>query len=240
MTTSRPRAVRPLPPISTTSWPRFIPARSGHWCAAASEAAVIGRLSCHRGSAAQYVRRDHQCSGCRAFAPARRCPMIDLPGPAPQEPDPHARWKFIRNVAVFEAKLSLNNFHNFFQIPLTFAVAVFDLIVRGKTEGSRFYKLVEVGRTIDDSIDIYSVIEHRERSLNKDFSVDAVISRLESVIVREYEKGGTAASVKQAVDKAIDGMQSSTGEHASKAAEAVKAAAERLLDRLKGEAGEKP
>jgi hypothetical protein len=169
--------------------------------------------------------------------------MTDLPGPAPQESDasdPHARWKFIRDVLVFEAKLSLNNFHNFFQVPLTFAVAVFDLIFRGKEEGARFYKLVEVGRTIDDSIDIYSVIEHRERSLNKDFTVDAVVKRLESVIIHEYEKGGTAASVKQAVDKAIDGMQSSTGEHASKAADAIKAAAERLSEKLKREAGEKP
>jgi len=166
--------------------------------------------------------------------------MTDLPGPTPQESDPNARWKFIRDVAVFEAKLSLNNFHNFFQIPLTFAVAVFDLVVRGRTEGSRFYKLVEIGRTIDDSIDIYSVIEHRERSLNQDFTVDAVVKRLESVIVHEYEKGGTAASVKQAVDKAIDGMQSSTSEHASKAADAIKAAVDRLADKLKGEAGEKP
>jgi len=175
--------------------------------------------------------------------------MTDLPGPTPKEPseeadrpDPHARWKFIRDVAVFEAKLALNNFHNFFQIPLTFAVAVFDLIFRGTTEGSRFYRLVEIGRTIDDSIDIYSVIEHRERSLNKDFTVDAVVKRLESVIVHEYEKGGTAASVKQAVDKAIDGMQSSTGEQASKAADAIKAAVNRLFDKLKSEkeSGEKP
>ena len=171
--------------------------------------------------------------------------MTDLPGPAPQESekiqsDPDVRWKFLRDVAVFEAKLALNNFHNFFQIPLTFAVALFDLVVRGKTEGSRFYKLVEIGRTIDDSIDIYSVIEHRERSLNKDFTVDAVVKRLESVIIHEYEKGGTAASVKQAVDKAIDGMQSSTGQHANKAADAIKAAAERLFDKLKSEDGEKP
>jgi hypothetical protein len=169
--------------------------------------------------------------------------MTDLPGPAPQESDPSdpdVRWKFLRDVLVFEAKLSLNNFHNFFQVPLTFAVAVFDLIFRGKTQGSRFYKLVEIGRAIDDSIDIYSVIEHRERSLNKDFTVDAVVKRLESVIIHEYEKGGTAASVKQAVDKAIDGMQSTTSDHANKAADAIKAAAERLFEKLKSEGAEKP
>ncbi len=138
------------------------------------------------------------------------------------------RWKFIRDVAVFEMKLALNNLHNFFQIPLTLAIALFDFVVGGKIQGERFYKLVEMGRTIDDAIDIYSIVEHRERVLNKDFTVDAVIGRLESVIVREYEKGGTAASMKQAVDKAIDEMQARTGDAAAKAAEAAKTAAGKL------------
>ncbi|HEY4940227.1 MAG TPA: hypothetical protein VII56_02270 [Rhizomicrobium sp.] len=164
-----------------------------------------------------------------------------LPSPPPgSNRDPHARWKFIRDVAVFELKLALNNLHNFFQIPLTLAVAVFDLVVGGAEEGTRFYKLVEMGRTIDDSIDIYSIVEHRERSLNKDYTVDAVIGRLESVIVREYQKGGSAASVKQALDKAIDEMQSRTGEHAGKAADAVKAAADKLHEKMQKLGGDAP
>jgi hypothetical protein len=169
------------------------------------------------------------------------------PVPAPQpEPaptsniDPGGRWRFLRDVVVFEAKLALNNLHNFFQIPLTIAVAIFDLLVKGKEEGERFYKLVEWGRTIDDSIDIYSIIEHRERSLNKDYTVDAVIGRLEAVIVREYEKGGSAATVKQAVDRAIDEMQARTSVPASKAAEAVKAAADKLHEKMQGLGGDKP
>jgi len=158
--------------------------------------------------------------------------MTDLP--TPTSADSAARWRFMRDVAVFEAKLALNNLHNFFQIPLTFGVAVLDLVVKGKEEGGRFYKLVEVGRTIDDSIDIYSVIAHRDRRLNKDLTVDAVIARLEAVVIREYEKGGTAASVKQAVDDAIEGMRATTGEHASKAAGAARAAADRLAEKLRG------
>src|ERR1700744_4736838 len=157
--------------------------------------------------------------------------------PPPQPPalsNADQRWQFIRDVGVFELKLMLNNLHNFFQVPLTIGVAIFDLVVGGKVQGERFYKIVEMGRTIDDSIDIYSIVAHRERQLNQDYTVDAVLGKLEGVIVREYEKGGTAASVKQAVDKAIDGLQSRTGEHAGKAAEAIRAAAERLLDKLQG------
>jgi ribosome-associated translation inhibitor RaiA len=148
--------------------------------------------------------------------------------------DPHARWKFIRDVAVFQLKLFLNNVHNFVQIPLTLAVALVDVIFKTEPEGARFYKFLELGRRIDDSIDIYSVIDHREASLNKDFTVDAVISRLEGVIVREYEKGGTAASVKAAVDRAIDGLQTRADVSKQKVSTAAQRAADTLRQKTSG------
>jgi len=142
--------------------------------------------------------------------------------------DPHARWKFVRDVAVFEFKLFLNNLHNFFQIPLTIAVALIDLVFKTTPEGARFYRILEYGRTIDDSIDIYSVVAHRERSLNADFTVDNFVKKLEGVIVKEYEKGGTAASVKSAVDKAIDAMQAQAESGKEKVTGAFKEASGRM------------
>ncbi|MBV9540628.1 MAG: hypothetical protein JO167_05120 [Alphaproteobacteria bacterium] len=159
--------------------------------------------------------------------------MSDAPStPQLSNRDPNARWQFLRDVAVFELKLALNNLHNFFQIPLTLAVAAFDVIAGGKQEGERFYKLVEMGRTIDDSIDIYSIIDHRERSLNKDYTVDAGIKRLEDVIVKEYEKGGTAATIRHAVDRAIDDMQSRSGDTLGKAGDAMKSAADKTHEKM--------
>jgi hypothetical protein len=150
---------------------------------------------------------------------------------APSNED--ARWKFMRDVAVFELKLALNNLHNFFQIPLTLGVALIDVIFKRKTEGERFYKLVEYGRTIDDAIGIYSIIDHRESSMNSDYTVDAVLSRVEGVIVREFDKGGTAASVKAAVDRVLDGMQAHTAPAGEKVEEAVKRAAEKVRETVK-------
>src|SRR5580698_2447783 len=159
--------------------------------------------------------------------------MSDAQKPPPEILPPQtageARWKFLRDVAVFELKLALNNLHNFFQVPLTLGVALFDLIFKHGEEGSRFYWLVEQGRLIDDHIDIYSIVDHRERGLNRDYTVDAVLKRLEGVIVREYEKGGTAASVKNAVDRAFDEMQSRTAPASGKAAEA----AEKAMDAMR-------
>jgi hypothetical protein len=147
--------------------------------------------------------------------------MTDLPPQTPEE-DPHARWKFIRDVGVFQLKLLINNLHNFFQVPLTLAVAIFDLVFKGKYHGERFYRLLEHGRTIDDAIDIYSVIAHREKPLNTEYTVDMLVSRLEGVIVREYEKGGTAQNVRIALDRALDHVQDQTGKGAQSVGQAVR------------------
>jgi hypothetical protein len=159
--------------------------------------------------------------------------MSELPPPA-DNPDPHARWRFIRDVGVFQFKLFLNNLHNFIQIPLTLAAAAIDLIFKSDHEGARFYKLLEHGRTIDDAIDIYSVIAHREKPLNTDYTVDALVGRLESVIVREYEKGGTPASVRAALDRALDGVQDRAGKSRENVEDAIRRAAETLRPKSGG------
>ena len=138
----------------------------------------------------------------------------------------------MRNVAVFQLKLFLNNLHNFVQVPLTLVVALVDLIFKTEPEGARFYKLLEYGRTIDDSIDIYSVVAHRQRSLNADYTVDNLVSKLEGVIIREYEKGGSAASIKAAVDRAMDELQAKAGEGKDKAASAIRSAVDKMREEM--------
>jgi hypothetical protein len=49
-------------------------------------------------------------------------------------------------------------------------------------------------------IDVYSAIEDHPAGsfkLNPTYTVDAVIARLQGVLVRQYEKGGTAASFRR-------------------------------------------
>ncbi len=158
---------------------------------------------------------------------------VEEPAAIPNTP-PDARWAFLRDVAVFQFKLFLNNLHNFFQIPLTLAVALVDLVFKTEPEGARFYKTLEYGRMLDDSIDIYSVIAHREKSLNKDFTVDTIVGQLEDVIAKEVEKGGTAASVKAALDKAIDKMQAKADLGKEQAKSAIQKAAEKVRGQKAG------
>jgi hypothetical protein len=64
--------------------------------------------------------------------------------------------------------------------------------------------------------------------VNLAYTVDTVIARLEAVVVREYEKGGTAASIKAAMDRAIDQLHRETKGKGDRARDAMARAAEKL------------
>ena len=155
------------------------------------------------------------------------------PPPEPS-PDPHARWRFLRDVAVFQFKLVLDNLRDFALVPISLIAAVVDLVLKGEREGERFYKVLEWGLHSERIIDLYSVIEKGEGP-GHEYTVDAIITRLENVIVREYEKGGTTATVKAAVDRTLDQIQRESGARRDKAREAVNRAAESVRARLEAE-----
>jgi hypothetical protein len=145
------------------------------------------------------------------------CSIFDMDVALSSNRKPHDRWAFFRDVLVFQLKLLLDNVRDFALVPISLVAAVIDLIVRGKREGTCFYKVLEWGAHSERVIDVYSALERRgitESQLNESYTVDAVISKLEGVIVREYNKGGSAASVKSAVDRAIDQLQVGAGDRA--------------------------
>lgn len=173
----------------------------------------------------------HYCFPPAAFAFAT---MTD-PSPSPPQDDiaPHGRWPFIRDVLVLQLKLLIGNLHNFILIPATTAAAVLDLLFRSDRHGARFYRVLEWGRQADEAIGLYDALDRHDHALKRDYTVDALVSRLESAIIREYEKGGTAASVRSAVDRALDKLQRETGTATARAREAAK----RLKEKVSGPAG---
>jgi hypothetical protein len=162
-------------------------------------------------------------------------------------PQPHAgsgeRWRFLRDVVVFQLKMLLDNVRDFALMPISLGAAVVDFVYKGEREGALFYRVLRWGAHSEEVIDVYSAIEsHAPGGVKVDpnYTVDAVIARLEGVIVRECEKGGTAASIKAAMDSAIDQLHSGTKESGDKAAGALSRAADKLrlrIDTLPADSG---
>ena len=120
-------------------------------------------------------------------------------------------WKFLRDVLVFQLKMLLDNVRDFALMPVSLVAALIDLIFKGERQGALFYQVLKWGAHSERVIDVYSAIEkHEKPGVNPNYTVDAVIARLEGVLVREVEKGGTAASVKSAMDRTIEQIQIET------------------------------
>jgi hypothetical protein len=146
------------------------------------------------------------------------------------------RWTFVRDVAVFQLKLLLDNVRDLVLMPVSLVAALIDLVFRGEREGALFYKVLRWGEHSETVIDVYSAIEHHEQGdfkVRPGYTVDGVIARLEGVLKREVEKGGTAASVKAAMDKAIDQLHTETGAKREEARDMVARTAGELRKKFK-------
>jgi hypothetical protein len=163
--------------------------------------------------------------------------MITPPS-KPLQTNPDERWKFLRDVVVFQLKMFLDNVRDFALMPIALVAAIIDLVFRGEREGALFYKVLRWGSHSEAVIDVYSAIEHHEPGdfkVSRNYTVDGVIARLEGVLVRECEKGGTAASVKAAMDRAFDQLHAETGG----ARDAVVRTADKLREKFDSEPREK-
>jgi hypothetical protein len=139
----------------------------------------------------------------------------------------------MRDVVVFQLKMLLDNVRDIVLMPVSLVAALSDLVLRGEREGARFYKVLRWGAHSEEVIDVYSAIEHHPRGdfrISPAYTVDGVIARLENVVVREVEKGGTAASIKSAMDRAIDQLHAETGG----ARDAVVRTADKLREKFEG------
>jgi hypothetical protein len=144
------------------------------------------------------------------------------------------RWKFMRDVVVFQLKMLLDNIRDLVLMPVALVAALIDLILKGEREGTLFYKVLRWGWHSEKVIDVYSAIEDHAPDgfeIGKAYTVDGVIARLENVVAREVEKGGTAASIKSAMDRAIDQLHAGTGG----ARDAVIRTADKLREKFEGE-----
>jgi hypothetical protein len=163
---------------------------------------------------------------------------MNLPPATQLQSNRDARWKFLRDVLVFQLKMLLDNVRDFALMPISLVAALIDLIYRGDREGALFYRVLRWGAHSETVIDVYSAIEHHDAGdfkVSRTYTVDGVIARLEGVLVREYEKGGTAASIKAAMDRAIDQLHAETGE----ARDAVVRTAGKLRDKFDSEPHQK-
>ena len=89
--------------------------------------------------------------------PDRIAGMDSVSSPSPTASG--ERWRFLRDVMVFQLKLLLDNVRDFALVPISLVAALIDLVYKGEREGALFYKVLRWGAHSEEVIDVYSAIE---------------------------------------------------------------------------------
>ena len=132
-----------------------------------------------------------------------------VPDPVPSRM-PGSRWELVRDALVFQGKLFIDGLRDAAMIPLSLVAVVMDVLGIGGRAGRNFYDVVLVGRQTEEWIDLFSAADRLLPQSTEDRSpsgLDALVQRLEDIVVEEYRRGGITTTAKDAVDRALDNLQ---------------------------------
>ena len=121
------------------------------------------------------------------------------------------RWTLIRDIAVFQMKLIVDGLRDLILLPISLGVGLYSLIKGGNEPGTEFYDLLRVGRRSEHWINLFGAAENSGApgaldDLFPNADIDDMVSRLESFVVDEYNKGGVTAQAKKQLDQALNRM----------------------------------
>lgn len=131
------------------------------------------------------------------------------------------RWQLVWDLVIFQGKLILDGGRDLLLSPLSIIVAIYALITGSHTPGRQFYDLMHLGHRTDKWINLFG---SAKRVPPSDFSsaflnsfgtedvdeqnVDSLVSHMEELVKKQYEKGGVTANAKANIDKAFDKLNS--------------------------------
>ena len=135
------------------------------------------------------------------------------------EPKPHSEeqraplWVLIRDVGVLQVKLIIDGLRDLLLVPASLVAGVVSLIrAENGIPGPEFYQLVSVGKQSEQWINLFGALRNappdvapQERFGEAD--MDDLISRVESFVVDEYQRGGVTAQAKARLDKVLAAVQ---------------------------------
>ena len=125
--------------------------------------------------------------------------------PDGDQPRPVNRWRVIRDAVQFQIKLAIDGLRDLVLMPLSALGALLTLFGVRDTP-LEFYNIVRWGRRTERAINLFGAADPapRDWQTKQAASVDALLERLESLLVEQCRKGGITAQAKDAIDRALD------------------------------------
>lgn len=125
------------------------------------------------------------------------------------------RGRLIRDAVVFQGKLVVDGIRDLVLLPVSLIAAVVSLVGKGNSPGPEFYDLLRLAKRSERWINLFGAVEKGEsgKIANPDgqsesiSDLDALVSRVETFLVDEYNRGGVTAQAKERMDAALDSLR---------------------------------
>lgn len=138
--------------------------------------------------------------------------------PALLEADLKARrWQLVRDLAVFQVKLIVDGLKDLVLSPVSLVAALAGLVFDRRDPGRSFYELLRWGHGFDRWVNLFGASQRAlppasepqasGLATGSSDGLDAYVAKLERVLVEQYNRGGLTAKAKDALDQAIDRLQ---------------------------------
>jgi len=108
----------------------------------------------------------------------------------------------IKRLLVFQVKLAVDALRDIILSPVSLICTILDYFQKKSGKNSYFEKLMVFGRQTEKRINLFE--QHQiETSFNKNASIDTVLNRVESVIMREYKEKHISKKTLSAIETAL-------------------------------------
>ncbi len=119
----------------------------------------------------------------------------------------------IRDIAVLQVKLIVDGLRDLILVPASLIVGIVSLSkTRDGVPGPEFYKLVSVGKQSERWINLFGALKNAPPEIVAenpfgDADMDDIVSRVESFVIDEYQRGGVSAQARDRMYKAMEKMR---------------------------------
>ncbi|PCI72895.1 MAG: hypothetical protein COB38_02865 [Gammaproteobacteria bacterium] len=108
----------------------------------------------------------------------------------------------VKRLLVFQVKLAVDALRDIILSPVSLICTLLDYFQKKSGKNSYFEKLMVFGRQTEKRINLFE--QHQiETSFNKNASIDTVLNRVESVILREYKEKHISKKTLSAIETAL-------------------------------------
>ncbi|MDJ0904613.1 MAG: hypothetical protein QNI96_01235 [Woeseiaceae bacterium] len=140
--------------------------------------------------------------------------MEPLPVNEPEQPP---TWTLIRDAAVLQVKLIVDGLRDLLLVPASLVAAIISLVKTTDGQpGDEFYRLVSVGKQSERWINLFGALRNAPAHVVEEHyfgtaDIDEIVTRVESFVVDEYQRGGVTKQAHDRLNEAIERMRNRKG-----------------------------